>query len=116
MAEKMTKLGALWIKPNARGGERWTGNVEIDGKKTRIVIFPNNYKEKENQPDLIIFLDTYEPGQNGTGGGQRPAVQPNSNPRALAKKLEEIREKHEAAEGPEDSETEGNPNDDGIPF
>ena len=50
----MTKLGALW--KNKNGKKVLTGNVEIDGKKTKIVIFPNGHKEEEKHPDYIIYL------------------------------------------------------------
>lgn len=48
-------MGALWIKTSKNGNKFFSGVVEMDGKKKKIVIFKNNRKEKDNQPDYQIF-------------------------------------------------------------
>ena len=48
-------IGACWIK-DGKNGKYMSGNIEIDGKKTYIVIFKNHRKQKENQPDYNILL------------------------------------------------------------
>lgn len=50
----MTKLGALW--KNKNGKDMFSGSIEIDGKKTPLVVFPNGYKEEPKHPDYIIYL------------------------------------------------------------
>lgn len=48
-------MGALWLKTSKSGDKFFSGTVEINGEKHGIVIFKNNYKQKENQPDYRIF-------------------------------------------------------------
>jgi uncharacterized protein (DUF736 family) len=60
MSEKK-KIGALWKKRTQGGKDLWAGNVMIDGKKTQIAMFENCYKDAENQPDYVIYLDDYKP-------------------------------------------------------
>lgn len=49
-------IGALWLKMSNNGKKFYSGNIEIEGKKIQIVAFPNDYKTKENQPDIQILL------------------------------------------------------------
>jgi uncharacterized protein (DUF736 family) len=49
-------IGAFWIKTSAKGVKYYSGNIEIDGKKIQLVAFDNTRKEKENQPDIQIYL------------------------------------------------------------
>jgi uncharacterized protein (DUF736 family) len=48
-------IGALWIKTSSKGTEFLTGNVEIDGVKTEIVVFKNDKGENEKRPDYKIY-------------------------------------------------------------
>ena len=49
-------IGALWLKEGAKG-KYFSGNVEINGQKTNIVIFRNTLKQPgEKTPDYRIFL------------------------------------------------------------
>lgn len=52
MADK--SIGALW-KKQGNVGEYYTGNVEIDGIKYKLVFFKNKFKEKETQPDYMVY-------------------------------------------------------------
>lgn len=48
-------IGALWIKEGTKG-EFYKGNIVLDnGEKINIVVFKNNYKNKETQPDYQIL-------------------------------------------------------------
>ena len=48
-------IGALWVKEGQKG-EFYKGHIKLDnGEKVNIVIFKNNYKNKENQPDYQIL-------------------------------------------------------------
>ena len=47
-------IGALWIKEGKKG-DYFTGNIEINDEKIKIVVFKNNYKSKDNQPDYRIL-------------------------------------------------------------
>jgi len=54
MPNQSDKLGALWVKTSAKG-EYFSGEIEINGEKHRIVAFPNGYKDAEKKPDFIIY-------------------------------------------------------------
>ncbi len=76
---KKKKIGALWTKETKSGTQLLSGNVEIDGRKTQIAVFPNSYKEEgTRQPDYVIYLDTYaqnraqDPEPHGAGDDEVP--------------------------------------------
>jgi len=48
-------IGALWSKTSSKGTAFFTGNVEIDGIKTDIVIFKNDKGDNEKRPDFKIY-------------------------------------------------------------
>ena len=48
-------IGALWAKKSKKGNTFYSGNIEIEGKKTLIIAFPNTKKTKETQPDISIY-------------------------------------------------------------
>ena len=50
-----TIIGALWSKTN-QYGEYYTGNVEIDGKKTALFIGRTKEKKTDRHPDWLIYL------------------------------------------------------------
>ena len=55
MSEGKSKyIGALWLK-EGKNGKFMSGEIEIDGEKTSILVFKNTYKEKPNQPDYKIL-------------------------------------------------------------
>jgi len=49
------QIGALWVR-EANGKKFWSGVLKDLGGDINIVVFPNEKKEKENQPDLNIIL------------------------------------------------------------
>ncbi len=57
MSERV-KLGALWAK-KPREEVFFTGVVAIDGVTTKITVWKNKLKSKENQPDYIIYKDDW---------------------------------------------------------
>ena len=48
------KIGALWLKTKADGETFYSGVIEDLRGDIPIVVFQNNRKEKENQPDFNI--------------------------------------------------------------
>lgn len=65
------ELGALWIK-NGANGEFFTGTIKIGREEADVVVFPNRYKEKDNQPDYRILRsrpreDRDDRGRRDTG-------------------------------------------------
>jgi uncharacterized protein (DUF736 family) len=51
---KEDKIGALWLNSSKSGVKYMSGSVTIDGVTTKLVVFKNNYKEKETHPDYVI--------------------------------------------------------------
>jgi uncharacterized protein (DUF736 family) len=49
-------IGALWEKFTKAGQPYFTGNVEINNEKIKIVVFKNNKKSKDTQPDYHILI------------------------------------------------------------
>jgi uncharacterized protein (DUF736 family) len=64
----LKKIGAMWKKQGKRG-EFLTGQVEVDGKKVDFVVFPNDRKESEKQPDFVINIRTDDVPAPQDGGG-----------------------------------------------
>ena len=61
MSDKQNqKIGALWAKDR---GPFATGTIELDGKKTKIVVWRAKDKKSEKSPDYTINIDTWEPNK-----------------------------------------------------
>lgn len=71
---KAEKCGALWERRKADGQVYYKG--EIDGKK--VVIWQNGYKERDNQPDLIVYPDLPQEGQEQRQAAPQAPQQPSS--------------------------------------
>jgi len=54
MASK--KIGALWSKKTSEGMEYFTGVISDLRGEIQILVFRNDKKENENQPDYNILL------------------------------------------------------------
>ena len=50
------KIGALWSKKTGEGKEYFTGVISDLRGEIQIVIFKNDKKQSENQPDCDILL------------------------------------------------------------
>ncbi len=50
------RLGGLWTQKAKSGKKYITGTVKINGVETKLIIFPNERKENENQPDFNVYL------------------------------------------------------------
>lgn len=55
------KIGALW-KSDRRPG-MWSGELEIEGKKIKVVAFENVEKKKPTHPDMNILISRPRPAQ-----------------------------------------------------
>ena len=63
----MLKIGALWI--NGKADKKYmSGVIEIDGKKTSIIVFKNDYKKEDKHPDYNIFLKEAREGKPSQEG------------------------------------------------
>lgn len=49
------EIGAFWTKENAKG-KYLSGSLEIEGKKIKVVMFPNRYKDNDKKPDYVLYL------------------------------------------------------------
>lgn len=55
MKENNDNIGALWIKENQKG-DFYKGFITLENEeKINIVVFKNNYKKNEKQPDFQIL-------------------------------------------------------------
>jgi uncharacterized protein (DUF736 family) len=63
---KLVEIAALW-KRNSKKGKRYlAGSIdttklpETFGEKVKFVVFPNNNKDKDTQPDFYMYLSNLE--------------------------------------------------------
>lgn len=59
---KPEKLGALWGRTTKTGKAVYSGSVTIDGKITRLTMWPNDRTGEapdRPRPDFNLYLDTY---------------------------------------------------------
>ena len=68
---------ALWVAKDRETGEPrkdkagntfFTGTMEINGVKTKVVAFLNRPKEKETQPDITVLLSGQQAGNQSNPG------------------------------------------------
>ena len=61
--QKKVKMGAVWIKPMKNGtGKFLSIEIELKGKKTNFIGFPNDYKQPgDNKPSYNLFLSDRQP-------------------------------------------------------
>ena len=76
MNQTNQSIGALWNKSSQRG-MYMTGDIEINGQRMRIVVFPNASKKEDKHPDwrtLVAQPRPYESETKGVGevGHQDP--------------------------------------------
>lgn len=62
------QIGALWVRVMKDGKKYMTGTLNDLSGDIRIAVFPNNRKEKENQPDFQIVLS----GEKKEGNDSKP--------------------------------------------
>ena len=60
-------IGALWSKTSKAGRDYMTGTIEINGVRHELVLFKNDRKTKDNQPDWQIFPREPRPELNENG-------------------------------------------------
>jgi len=52
----MTKIGALWIKQSSKGDKFLSGQLELNNRKIRVLVFKNKRKNQGKSPDYYIYL------------------------------------------------------------
>mgnify|MGYP003148611609 CR=1 FL=1 len=53
MAKDLLKLGGVWKNKDKNGNEYFSGNFTFGSK---LLIMQNSYKEKNSEPDYIVYL------------------------------------------------------------
>lgn len=80
MADKEKDIGALWEK-HGNAGPYFTGSIEIDGKKIRIIAFKNGYKKTDAQPDWRIYPQREQGAPRSESSGLAPGyMKPENTP------------------------------------
>jgi len=49
-------IGALWKRTSRKGVEYLAGDVKVDGKTIKLVVFENGTKKEPKHPDYKVFL------------------------------------------------------------
>ena len=49
----LLKIGGLWMNKDKNGNDYFSGDFTFG---TKILIYKNDYKEKENAPDYVAYL------------------------------------------------------------
>lgn len=62
--EKKKSIGGLYRKQTKNGDEFFSGWIELNNQKVKIVVWQNKYKKEDKHPDLTIQEDTYKPEPN----------------------------------------------------
>ena len=75
MDNKLVKLGAVWINVSSKTGEEFYAG-KLDAK---IIMFPNKYKNSENQPDFLLYVQPYQKRNDDDGGYKKEQPKYNSN-------------------------------------
>ncbi len=65
---EMVKVTGLWENETSRGDKYFSGS--IGGAK--ILIFKNGYKDKDNQPDYILYFANKQRDEEGGNGEVKP--------------------------------------------
>lgn len=60
------RIGSLWLRQSKEGKKYYSGVLQDLRGDINIVIFPNDRKEKESQPDFAILLS--EPKEQKASG------------------------------------------------
>lgn len=64
------EIGAFWLKEDKNGKQYFSGVLKDIRGEIRVAMFPNDRKEKENQPDWKLVLSTDYKKEEG-GSAQR---------------------------------------------
>jgi len=78
-------IGALWSKQSKGGANYFSGSIEIEGKKTQIVVFKNQFKKEEKHPDWKIFVSVPQGQQNKP----EPEKQENAEPETASQGVDD---------------------------
>ena len=70
--ERRIKLSGLWLNESKAGEKYFSGSLGTNGK---LLVFKNEKKEKESDPDYSLYLVPKAPNQDGGAteeGGEIP--------------------------------------------
>tara|TARA_Y100001938_G_scaffold19271_1_gene23984 strand:+ start:1419 stop:1715 length:297 start_codon:yes stop_codon:yes gene_type:complete len=74
------ELGALWKRTSRNNMTYLAGHIKVtqpDGteKTEKVVVFSNQHKKADNQPDYRVYISNSNPRQS-TSSSEQPAAQP----------------------------------------
>jgi|Deesub1362A_J573_1020465.scaffolds.fasta_scaffold00319_4 uncharacterized protein (DUF736 family) len=55
-----TKIGSLWLKRDKKNRQYLAGYLNTNGGKIHVSIYMNEKKEKEGQPDYLVYEQTID--------------------------------------------------------
>lgn len=75
---KKKKVGAGWVRTSRDGKTNYISIVISGGLNPDInlVVFKNGYKEKDEQPDFIVYLSAPRDGNGAAAEKPKPAAAP----------------------------------------
>lgn len=81
------EIGAFWKRTSRNNMTYLAGHIEVqqpDGTKTKekVVVFSNQNKQKDNQPDYRVYISNSTPREGGEGQGGGNSQQAAQSPEA----------------------------------
>ena len=80
-------IGALW-KREKDGKEYFSGVLNDLRGKINIAVFPNTFKENDNQPDMNIVISWYNPDEKKTEDSNKESAQQGNKKSKKKKKFD----------------------------
>ena|SRR3990167_198520 len=81
----MQKIGALWIRQSKDGQKYMSGQLQDLRGNIPVVVFSNGKKEKENQPDLLVYLSEPKKEQAPRGSFDEFGMQTTTPQRSVTR-------------------------------
>ena len=67
------EMGAFWTRESSKG-KYLSGSIELEGKKVKVVMFPNRYKDNDKKPDYVLYLSQDTPNTGQTNQSQKNEI------------------------------------------
>ena len=67
------EIGAFWTRESSKG-KYLSGSIELEGKKVKVVMFPNRYKDNDKKPDYVLYLSQETPSTEQANQSQKKEI------------------------------------------